>query len=156
MRFLLLALVLSVGAMAKSKLLPEDKMLPISTPFNLPIAKHKVVPWDYIVELKPDYTLESHFETLGQDLSDSIWLHNHTKEKHGREVYTIRVVTRYVLNKIRRDPGVSSVSWFPDGSSIDPIEGIRWGPEHPDHPKYAGPEWGPDHPRHWLYGRTEL
>ncbi|KAF1847165.1 uncharacterized protein K460DRAFT_54515 [Cucurbitaria berberidis CBS 394.84] len=66
-----------------------------------------LIPDEYLVNLRDNYTIEQHFQFLGQNLSQTADIFHHMPILN---IYHIRIDERFMHKIIRYDPGVESVS----------------------------------------------
>ncbi|KAH0289600.1 hypothetical protein M436DRAFT_55518 [Aureobasidium namibiae CBS 147.97] len=129
--------ILSVAArlQATHTLLPPSEMHPIEPP---DLDWHLAVftpPDEYLVYLKPGYTISQHLQTIGKDLSPHIRRHWEDFEIFERAHYIIYLPDQTYLDLIRRDPEVSLVIQNAEYQAIsDPVpEELERGPNVPKH-----------------------
>lgn len=135
LKLFLAILSVAVRLQARHTLLPRSEMHPIKPP-NLDWHLKVFTPLDeYLIYLKPGYTISQHLQTIGKDLGPHIRRHWEDFEIFERAHYIIYLPDQTDLDLIRRDPEVSLVRQNAEYQAIsDPVpEGLERGPKVPKH-----------------------
>ncbi|CAD0084655.1 unnamed protein product [Aureobasidium vineae] len=121
LKIFLAILSATVPLQAIQTLLPPSQMHPIE-PANLDWhMKVYTPPHQYEVHLKPGYTIEQHFETIGKDLGSQIRRRWEDPEDFEYAQFIIYLPDQADLNLIRRDPRVTFVAQDAEYQAINDL-----------------------------------
>lgn len=131
----LVILSAAVGLQAKHTLLPPTEIHPIEPADLNWHLKMFTPPDEYLIYLRPGYTISQHLETIGTHLSPRIRRHWEDFDIFERAHYVVYLPDQTDLNLIRRDPEVASVAQNAEYQAVDdPLpEELERGPKIAKH-----------------------
>ena len=116
---LLIILSAAVQLQAMHTLLPPSEMHPIEPADLNWHLKVFTPPDEYLIYLRPGYTISQHLETIGTHLSPRIRRHWEDFDIFEHAHYIVYLPDQTDLNLIRRDPEVASVAQNAEYQAID-------------------------------------